>query len=143
MTKIYYPKHFSLSEFIKSETAQHLGVDNIPDFDDVARLVDLCEFVLDPIRVKWGQPIIISSGYRDPAVNSAVGGVPNSAHMIGAAADICLPSWSKRSITELYHLIEQMANDDEIDIDQVIFYRKKKIIHVSNEIPTRHQFIIK
>ena len=50
----------------------------------------LVEAVLDPARERFGKPITVNSGYRCPRHNAAVGGVPNSQHMRGEAADIRL-----------------------------------------------------
>lgn len=118
-------------------------IENLPSWIDVDNLLDLAVLVLDPIREAWGQPLTVTSGYRSPQLNAAVGGVPTSAHMDGCAVDITLCSWSTRKISELYNLIANMADDGVIDIDQVIYYRKKKIIHISNALPCRKQFIVK
>lgn len=48
----------------------------------------LVDNVLDPVREQFGKPIYVSSGYRCPKHNREVGGVPNSQHMRGEAADI-------------------------------------------------------
>ncbi len=47
---------------------------------------------LEPLRQWYGKPIVISSGYRCPALNRAVGGANTSQHMKGEAADLHLPS---------------------------------------------------
>lgn len=83
--------HFKLSEFTKSSTATARKIDNTPSEQVVSNLKQLCEQVLEPLRTFAGQPIIIGSGFRCPALNKAVGGVPNSQHTIGEAADIHLP----------------------------------------------------
>lgn len=80
-------KYFSLSEFLKSETAKRLGIDNTPTFEVVDNLNKLADY-LDVIREKVGKPIIISSGFRCPVLNKAVGGVSNSQHLKGLAADV-------------------------------------------------------
>ncbi|MBR1732407.1 MAG: hypothetical protein IJ729_01500 [Alloprevotella sp.] len=54
---------------------------------------------LAPLREAWGAPIIVVSGYRCAALNKAVGGVKNSQHMVGEAADI-LPRWTVRKFFE-------------------------------------------
>ena len=118
-------------------------IENLPSWMDVDNLLDLAVLVLDPIREAWGQPLIVTSGYRSPQLNAAVGGVPTSAHMDGCAVDITLCSWSARKMGELFNLIANMVDDGVIDIDQVIYYRKKKIIHISNDLPCRKQFIVK
>lgn len=80
-------KYFRLSEFINSATAKRLGIDNIPSFEVVDNLNRLADY-LDGIRVKLGKPILVSSGYRCPMLNKAVGGVVNSQHLKGLAADL-------------------------------------------------------
>lgn len=81
-------KYFELSEFINSSTAKKKGIDNSPSFEIVSHLDELVEKVLDPLRAAYGQPISVSSGYRCPALNKAVGGSSTSVHMIGYAADL-------------------------------------------------------
>lgn len=80
-------KYFSLSEFLNSATAKRLGIDNTPTFEVVDNLNKLADY-LDVIREKVGKPILISSGYRCPVLNKAVGGVANSQHQKGLAADL-------------------------------------------------------
>lgn len=80
-------KYFKLSEFINSTTANRLGIDNMPSFEVVDNLNRLADY-LDVIREKVGKPILISSGFRCPVLNKAVGGVTNSQHQKGLAADL-------------------------------------------------------
>lgn len=81
-------KYFTLSELTKSATARRLGIDNEADVDVRANITALVDNVLDPLRTKWGMPIIVTSGYRCPKLNAAVGGAVNSQHTKGMAADI-------------------------------------------------------
>lgn len=89
--------HFSLSEFTRSSTADRLHINNtidlsVPSGQSVFKnLKNLCEQVLEPLREHFGIPVVICSGYRCPQLNKAVGGVPNSQHLKGEAADIVLP----------------------------------------------------
>lgn len=136
-------KYFKLEELLRSDTALTSSIENLPSWSDVENLRDLAISVLDPIREAWGQPLIVNSGYRSPQLNAAVGGVPTSAHMDGCAVDIALCHWSTRKVSELYNLIAYLAENGVIDIDQVIYYRKKKIVHISNDLPCRKQFIVK
>ena len=85
------PKYFELSEFLKSETALTLGIENIPSWEDVERLKSFAVNTLDIIRLRWGEPLLVSSGYRVPQLNVAVGGSPTSDHMNGLAVDLKLP----------------------------------------------------
>lgn len=80
--------YFSLKEFIRSETAEKRGIDNTPDFIEVMHLDELRRVVLDPMREAWGGPLVVTSGFRCKALNRAVGGVTDSAHLYGYAADI-------------------------------------------------------
>ena len=83
--------HFKLVEFTRSATAQARHIDNTPNEEQIKNLKFLCENVLEPLREQFG-PIIIGSGFRCPALNTAVGGVKNSQHKSGEACDIHLPS---------------------------------------------------
>ena len=80
--------HFSIEEMYASDTAKRLGINNIPSLQQTINLVYLCAYVLEPLRVVMGKPIKISSGFRSQALNKAVGGVYNSQHLKGQAADI-------------------------------------------------------
>jgi zinc D-Ala-D-Ala carboxypeptidase len=81
-------KYFTISELCKSDTAKARGIDNTPTEEVKRNLEALIENVLDPLREWYGKPIYISSGYRCPKLNKAVGGVDNSFHKKGFAADI-------------------------------------------------------
>ena len=89
---IQLSEHFSLSEFTKSITAERLGIDNKPGYEQVLAMRNLCREVLEPLRQHYGQPIRITSGYRCEELNSAVGGVRRSQHMLGEAADLATGS---------------------------------------------------
>lgn len=81
------PKYFDLQEFLTSSTARQKSIENLPSWEIVENLNELALF-LDELREDWGSGIIVSSGYRNDALNSAVGGVLNSLHRKGFAADI-------------------------------------------------------
>ena len=80
--------HFSLEEFITSQTAARMGRVIEPTELDVRNLARLCETVLEPLRVALGRPLIITSGLRPLWLNESIGGSKSSAHMDGRAADI-------------------------------------------------------
>ena len=80
--------HFTIEEMYASDTAKRLGINNIPSLQQTINLGYLCSYVLEPLRVAMGKPIKISSGFRSQALNKAVGGVYNSQHLKGQAADI-------------------------------------------------------
>ena len=75
--------HFLLREFLNLSKYP----DNIPTMQTVVNLTYGCLMLLEPARLEVG-PIIINSGFRSEAVNRKVGGVSNSQHLIGQAADI-------------------------------------------------------
>lgn len=79
---------FSLEEFTRSSTAQRLKIDNSPS-DEVVRNIQYgVQMVLDPLRRIIRTPIIVTSGFRCSTLNKAVGGVANSWHTKGNAADL-------------------------------------------------------
>lgn len=82
-----FSKYFGLEEFLTSSVARQKSIQNIPSYQIVQNLKELAEF-LDGAREAWGSGIRVSSGYRCPELNKAVGGVPNSVHTIGFAADL-------------------------------------------------------
>ena len=82
--------HFTIEEMYASDTARRLGIDNKPTTQKMINLVYLCAFVLEPLRVAMNEPIKIGSGYRCEKLNKAVGGVYNSQHLKGQAADLCI-----------------------------------------------------
>lgn len=81
-------KNFALSEFIDSDTADRLGIDNTPSEQAVENITLLCTKLLQPLRSLYGKPMHINSGYRCEELNKAVGGVETSDHRQGLAADI-------------------------------------------------------
>ena len=85
-------EHFSIEEFEHSATAIKLGIDNRVPPELIANINNLCQEVLEPLRRHAGTPISISSGYRCPRLNAAVGGATNSQHLSGQPADLCIHS---------------------------------------------------
>ena len=118
--------HFTLEELIKSDTATARGINNTPSVGVLRNLCNLMTEVLEPARVKLGAPIIVTSGYRCVALNEAVGGVKNSQHIKGQAADlVCTRLEDKR---KLFRILSEM------DCDQLLWETNSKgtqWIHVS------------
>lgn len=81
--------HFTLEELIAT---QHRGIDNSPPPDVLANLGFTAKN-LEAVRAYLGCPIIISSGYRCPELNKAVGGQPKSQHLTGQAVDFIAPGF--------------------------------------------------
>ena len=131
--------HFSLSEFVVSQTAERLGIDNTPPEIVVERLTTLCETILEPARAALG-PIRISSGYRCDALNKRIGGSSTSAHVLGYAADVVPLEASKKALAQWVH-----AN---VGFDQIILeFGVKSMdgepawIHLSADPRKRHQVL--
>lgn len=109
-------KYFTLNELTRSATASRKGINNAPTMTVKGNLEALIEHVLDPLREKWGKPIIVTSGYRCPALNKAVGGASGSQHLVGEAADI---RTSTDTRDENMRLLKILLTSD-IVFDQVI-----------------------
>ena len=93
----------------------------------IQNAIALVENVLDPAREKLGMPIKVNSGYRCPLKNKAVGGVENSQHLKGEAADISLPLTAyglKDGLMKLARIIKEQGK-----FDQLIIY--PTFLHVS------------
>lgn len=120
-------EHFTISEFVRSETAYRNHIDNTPSQEVIENLRALCRNVLEPARLAFGSPIYITSGYRCQALNKAVGGKPTSQHLRGEAADLQVKG--VQNLRKLYMLIK-----DHGVFDQLLFESNKagaKWIHVS------------
>lgn len=86
-------EHFTLEEFTDSQTAARKGIPNVPPAIEHRNLVRTAE-AMEKVRTLLGdKPILVSSGYRSPAVNAAVGGSKSSAHMSGLAVDFSCPGF--------------------------------------------------
>lgn len=115
-----------MEELIASDTATTKHIDNTPDYESAARLAILAAKVLEPARMELGSPITVSSGYRCNELNKILGGVENSQHLSGEAADIRC-----KDIPTLRKLFEILTN---MNCDQVLYEKNSKgavWIHVS------------
>ena len=83
-------RNFTLQELIKSDTAIRLNIDNNPNGDQIDKLKQLCENVLQPVRDQFGR-VKVTSGFRSPELCRAIGSSENSQHADACAADFeCL-----------------------------------------------------
>ena len=78
-------RNFTLEEMVATS---HRRLQDTPTLEVVQNLQKLCVLVLQPLRDAIGRPVYINSGYRSKRLNARVGGVPNSRHLQGRAADI-------------------------------------------------------
>ena len=137
-------KNFTYEELCHSNVAERRGINNRPRTKEeekrvIENLKALCMEVLQPLRDFLGKPVVISSGYRCAELNKAVGGVRNSQHMKGEAADIHVEN--TEHLLKIMHFIM-----DETDFDQVIWERNRagtQWVHVSykREGVNRHQVV--
>ena len=105
-------EHFTLQEFVKSQTAERMGIDNTPDSFAVAYMEKLCQEILEPVREHYGIPFSPSSGYRSPALCEAIGSSPKSQHAKGEAVDFEVPG------VDNYELASWI--EENLDFDQLI-----------------------
>lgn len=107
--------HFTLDELIASQTAARQGIDNQPSSEIVTNLTRLAQTLEEVRNVLGGNSILISSGYRSPALNVAIGGSRTSVHVRGLAADFTCPKFG--SFLETAKAIEA----SNILYDQLIY----------------------
>ena len=112
MTQTIKSESFSLAELIKSSTATKHHIDNTPPADVIRNLQYGVDMVLDPLRRIYGKPILITSGYRCPKLNTLVGGVSNSWHTQGNAADIHVASLTEA--TKLFSNLQKIPSVDTV-----------------------------
>lgn len=135
--------HFTIEELCASQTAKAKGISNTPNMQQMINLVYLTAFVLEPLRAAMGEPIKIGSGFRCQQLNKAVGGVTNSQHMKGQAADLCIDGDIKKGKKWFAYI------RDHLPFDQLIWERNPKTgnywVHVSFIYPdfgkNRHKVI--
>lgn len=117
-------KYFTIEELCRSNVAQVRKIENKPDAGQVENLTALVDNVLDPLRERFGKPIVVNSGFRSKDLNRAVGGVSTSQHMNGEAADIC--AGTKEDNRKLFEIIRK-----ELSFDQLINENNYSWVHVS------------
>ena len=118
-------KNFTLAELVHSDTAKARGIDNsLPPY--LMRNAKALAERLQLIRDALGVSITISSGYRCPELNKAVGGSKNSQHQLALAADIHAKGYSAQ---ELFNVI----SNSNFGFDQLILERVggKEWVHIS------------
>lgn len=130
--------HFTFGELFHSDTADRMGISNIPsdsDFNIIQRnLQNLATMVLEPIReLLGGIPLKVDSGYRCKELNDSLPhSSPTSQHLIGQAADL-LPS--NMTTSEAFDLIKD--KDSDIPFDQLKLEQGGRCLHVSYRFPPR------
>ena len=119
-------KNFTLSEITKSNTAKRLGIDNAPNQEHLNNMQILIRDLIQPMRDALG-PIRISSGYRSPVLNRAIGGSTKSQHCKGKACDLQFWKEGKMCNKEIYDWVLK----EGIEFDQMINEFDYAWIHIS------------
>ncbi len=124
--------NFSLEEFTLSSAALSLGIENTPTPEHLENLKALAAR-MEEVRALFGKRIEITSGYRNPQVNAAVGGVKTSAHALGHAADF--------HVADMRDLdAAKRVRDSKLKFDQLI-YEKNRCVHISFDPQLRRQVL--
>lgn len=133
-------QNFSLSEAIRSSTADRLGIINMPDnYDQLRNLVHTAERMQLVRSTLNNQPINVTSWLRNTALNKAVDGVSNSAHMRGLAVDFICPRFG--NAREVCRRL--VANKEYLNYDQLILedFPNGAVIHIAfpgmGDVPRR------
>ena len=144
-TEMRLSEHFSLRELTKTS----VNIENVPNETQVENLRRVCRW-LEQLRLRYNQmrnekgemrngneemrnevreyPIIINSGFRSPAVNKAVGGVPMSNHLTGCAVDIrCIGMEQALRYASILLDISDMSRED---FDELLIEQKRSVIWI-------------
>lgn len=125
--------NFSISELCRSDKARQHNIKNTPNIAQVDNMLNLIVYTLQPVRELFQKRVIISSGFRNPQLNKLVGGVSNSQHLEGKAADFTIPG---ETISGIIFKI-QTSN---IEYDQLI-NEYDRWVHISfNKGNNRRQY---
>lgn len=117
-------EHFTLAEMTISQEAARRGLANDPNADQITALRALCQNVLEPVRTHFGAPLSVSSGFRAPRINKAVGGSATSQHPKGEAADFIVFG---QSVDAVFDYLRR----SDLPFDQVI-HEFGQWVHVSH-----------
>lgn len=147
-------KNFSLQEFEKSDTATRLGINNtIKDEFVKENIKALVDNILQPLRDKWGEPLIINSGYRCPQLNKAVGGVPTSQHCLDTQTEVLTNrGWLKyneiKDSDKVYSYNLETGKAELTNIDKIIIREQKsnmvvvKNNHIDLMVTDEHRMVV-
>lgn len=119
-------EHFSWAE---SVITQHREIDNSIKDANVLQNIPRTAVKLEKVRALLGVPLVISSWYRSPELNAAVGGVKNSDHISGCAVDFIAPQFG--TCAEIAKKI--LESKELIGFKQLIL--EHTWVHISFPIP--------
>tara|TARA_Y100001938_G_C7886756_1_gene327804 strand:+ start:153 stop:635 length:483 start_codon:yes stop_codon:yes gene_type:complete len=108
-------KNLSLAEVTKSTTAKRLGIDNTPDDEwIIENLRAIADVIFQPLRDSFKCPIFVSSGYRSPDLNVAIGGSKRSQHMEGRALDLDADVYGGCTNSQIFNWIRENVEFDQM-----------------------------
>jgi hypothetical protein len=131
--------HFSIDELVRSDYAARHNIDNSPDAEVLSNLYMLAAG-LERVRDVIGHPIHVSSGYRCPKLNTAIGSKPSSQHLLGLAADFTCPGLG----TPEDVVVAILERKQVIDYDQMIleYPGRGGWVHISFSDSPRRQALV-
>jgi len=104
--------HVSYKEATHSDTAKRLGIINIPDFEQLSKMVTIATEIFEAIRNHFGVPIHVSSFFRSAELNKAIGGSKTSQHVLGEAMDIDADKYGKITNRQIFNYIKDKLKFD-------------------------------
>ncbi len=108
-------KNITYNEAVHSNTAKRKGIENIPNENQIANMMTIAEMIFQPLRSYVGGPIKITSFFRSPELNQAIGGSKSSQHCKGQAIDLD-DVYGHKTNAEMFDYIRE-----NLDFDQLIW----------------------
>jgi hypothetical protein len=129
-------EHFTLEEMVASDTASACGIDNSPPYEVVVQLRKTCQLLEQVRTVLDAKPVFVTSGYRCAALNTEVGGVADSQHCSGQAADFVVPDFGTPD--QVFAALRD--HQPPLPYDQLI-REYGQWVHISQSDTPRHQVV--
>jgi zinc D-Ala-D-Ala carboxypeptidase len=121
-------EHFWLNELLVSSEADRRGIANDPTPEHLDNITNHLVPGLELVRAVCGnKPMVVTSAYRCPALNTSVGGTATSAHPKGFAADLRVAGLSSLATAKAI----AAAMGPHLHIDQLILESGRSVVHVS------------
>ena len=134
--EVRFPKEFTLEEMTISQTAARKDIDNKPTGEALDNLAITAGLMVGVRELLGSKPIIVSSGYRSPALNKIVGGSDTSAHTLGWAVDFTCPGYGNP-----LKIAKAIAKSDLMNnVDQLI-HEYDSWVHISFDPRNRKQLL--
>tara|TARA_R100001510_G_C7557662_1_gene138939 strand:+ start:162 stop:623 length:462 start_codon:yes stop_codon:yes gene_type:complete len=108
-------RHISYKEAVYSATAKRKGIENVPNDDQIYNMRKVADYIFEPLRLYVGGAIKITSFFRSPDLNTAIGGSAKSQHCKGQAIDID-DVFGHKTNYEMFEYIRE-----NLDFDQLIY----------------------